>query len=244
MTYFQRLARAFTVGLLLALSAVCHSADAQTGGEPPRVSQLRPGDPISVQVVGQPDAANVFVGDDGMVNVPLVGNVQVGGLSPTEAAGKIARALKDGGFFVDPRVTVVAQPRGQIVTVLGEVRNAGRFTITPGTTILDLLAQAGGVNQGASDTGYVLRKNDNGQVTRYPVKLNGLADLKETLPTSSLLGGDTLVVPTSGTVYVTGEVTTPGKIPLEPGMTVMQAILHAGGVNRSEEHTSELQSPC
>jgi polysaccharide biosynthesis/export protein len=242
MTQFQRLARAFTVGLLLALSAICHAADAPTGAEPPHVTQLRPGDPLSIQVVGQPDAANVFVGDDGMINVPLVGNVQVGGLAPIEAAGKIAKALKDGGFYVDPHVTVVTQPRGQIVTVLGEVRNAGRFTITPGTSILDLLAQAGGVNQGASDTGYVLRKNDNGQVNRYPVKLNGLSDLKETLPTSSLLGGDTLVVPTAGTVYVTGEVTTPGKISMEPGMTVMQAILHAGGVNeRGSEHRIELK---
>jgi polysaccharide export outer membrane protein len=68
-------------------------------------------------------------------------------------------------------------------------------------------------------------------MNRYPVKLNGLADIKDALPTSTLLGGDTLVVPTAEHCYVTGEVTTPGTYNIEPGMTVIQVIARAGGVN-------------
>jgi polysaccharide export outer membrane protein len=242
MRKFHRLAQVFAVGLLLTLSTVCRSAEVPMSVDQPHVSQLSPGDPISVQVIGQPDATNVFVGDDGMITLPLIGNVHVAGMTSIEAAARVARALKDGGFFVDPQVTILTQPRSQVVTVLGEVRSTGRFAITPGTTILDLLAQAGGVKETASDIGYIQRRDDNGHINRYPVKLNGLADLKDTLPTSTLMGGDSLVVPPAGNYFVTGEVTTPGKYSIEPGMTVMQAIVHAGGINeRGSEHRIELK---
>jgi polysaccharide export outer membrane protein len=242
MKIFHRLAGVFAVGLLLTLSTVCRSADAPTTVDQGHVSQLSPGDPVSVQIIGQPDVTNVFVGDDGMITLPLVGNVQVGGMSSVEAATRVAKALKDGGYFVDPQVTIVTQPSSHFVTVLGEVHTSGRFPITPGTTILDLLAQAGGLTDTASDVGYVQRRDESGHTNRYPVKLNGLSDLKDTLPTSTLLGGDSLVVPAAGKYYVTGEVTTPGKYNIEPGMTVMQAIVHAGGITaRGSEHRIELK---
>jgi len=150
--------------------------------------------------------------------------------------------LKDGGYFVDPHVTIVTQPRSQVVTVTGEVRSAGRFPINPGTTIFDLLAQAGGLKETASDVGYVLRKDDAGHINRYPVKLNELAEIKDFLPTSGLMGGDSLVVPVAANYFVTGEVTSPGKYYIEPGMTVMQAIVRAGGVNaRGSEHRIEVK---
>ena len=242
MRKFRRLTGVFAVGLLLTLSAVCSSAAEPPITEPPHSSPLTAGDQVSVQVIGQPDATSVFVGDDGTIILPLVGSVQVAGMSLVEAGARVEKALKDGGYFVDPHVTIATQPRSPVVTVLGEVHNSGRFPITPGTTILDLLAQAGGVKETASDIGYVQRRDDNGHINRYPVKLNGLADLKETLPTSTLMGGDSLVVPAAGNVYVTGQVTTPGKFSVEPGMTVMQAIVHAGGINeRGSEHRIELR---
>ncbi len=242
MTQFRVLAAVLCVGLLLTLSNVCRSAESPTADDQPRVVQLSPGDSVNIQVMGQPDVTNVFVDDDGAISVPLAGNVKVAGMSPTEAAAHVAKALKDGGYFVDPRVTIVTQPRSQVVTVLGEVHTSGRFPITPGTTILDLLAQAGGVKETASDIGYVQRRDDSGHVRRYPVKLNGLADLKDALPTATLLGGDSLVVPVAERFYVTGEVTTPGKYYIEPGMTVMQAIVHAGGITaRGSEHRIEVK---
>lgn len=242
MTRFRPFVAVFATGLLLSLGAVCRSADDPASADPQHLNTLSAGDSVSVQVFGQPDAPNVYVGDDGTISVPLAGNVQVAGLSPSEAAARVAKALKDGGYFVDPRVNVVTQPRSQVVTVLGEVHSSGRFPITPGTTILDLLAQAGGVTDTAAQIGYVQRRDESGHITRYPVKLNGLSDLKDTLPTSTLLGGDTLFVPLAERYYVTGEVTTPGKYYIEPGMTVMQAIIHAGGITaRGSEHRIEVK---
>jgi polysaccharide export outer membrane protein len=242
MTQFRVLAAVFSVGLLLTFSNVCRSAESPAIDDQPHVTELAPGDSVNIQVLGQPDVTNVFVSDDGTISVPLAGNVKVAGMSTAEAANRVAKALKDGGYFVDPRVTIVTQPRSQVVTVLGEVHNSGRFPITPATTILDLLAQAGGVKETASDIGYVQRRDEDGHVHRYPVKLNGLTDLKDTLPTATLMGGDSLVVPLAERYYVTGEVTAPGKYYIEPGMTVMQAIIHAGGITeRGSEHRIEVK---
>ncbi len=208
-----------------------------------RATPLTPGESITVQVVGQPDATSVYVSDDGTINVPLVGNVQVAGMTPTLAAEKVAKALKDGGYFVNPHVNIVAQPRSQVVTVLGEVRNTGRFPINPGTTIMDLLAQAGGLKETAGEVGYVIRKDDSGKSNRYPVKLNDIVDIKDQLPTSTLLGGDTLLVPVAETYYVIGEVHSPGKFYLDKtAMTVEQAILRAGGItDKGSEHRIEVK---
>jgi polysaccharide biosynthesis/export protein len=235
---------AVLAALLLTLSAgECRSADRPPNQDQQHLSQLGPGDSVSIQVFGQPDAINVYVGDDGTISVPLVGNIQVGGISPVEAAARVAKALKDGRFFVDPHVTIiVTQPRSQLVSVLGEVQSSGRYPINPRTTIVDLLAQAGGVRETASDVGYVLRSDENGHVSRYPVNLNGLTDIKDALPTSTLLGGDSLVVPRAEQYYVYGEVTTPGKYRVEPGMTVIQAIARAGGINeRGSERRIQLK---
>ena len=126
--------------------------------------------------------------------------------------------------------------------MLGEVQASGRYPINPRTTIVDLLAQAGGVKETASDMGYVLRSDENGHISRYPVNLTGLTDLKDALPTPTLLGGDSLVVPRAEHYYVLGEVATPGKYSIEPGMTVIQAIARAGGVNeRGSERRIQLK---
>ncbi len=210
---------------------------------PQHMSQLGPGDSVTIQVYGEPNATNVYVADDGTISVPLVGAIPVAGTTPIEAADRVAKALKDGGFFVDPHVTiVVAQSSSQLVSVLGEVGSSGRYPITPRTTIVDLLAQAGGLKESASDVGYVLRNDGNGHLIRYPVDLSRLGDNKDVIDTPALLGGDSLVVPRAEHFYVVGEVTAPGTYAIEPGMTVMQAIARAGGINeRGSERRIQLK---
>jgi len=105
-----------------------------------------------------------------------------------------------------------------------------------------LLAQAGGVKETASDVGFVLRSDESGHISRYPIKLSGFTDIKDALPTSSLLGGDSLVVPRAEHYFVLGEVFTPGKFSIEPGMTVIQGIARAGGINeRGSERRIQLK---
>ncbi len=209
----------------------------------PHISQLGPGDSVNVQIFGQPDVTSAYVGEDGTISLPLVGDIPVAGMSPVEAAARIAKALKDGGYFVDPHVTIqVTEARSQLVSVIGEVGKVGRYPVSPRTTIVELLVQAGGVKETASDVGFVLRTDDQGHVNRYPVKLNGLTDLKDVLPTPNLLGGDSLVVPRAERYFVLGEVVAPGRFALEPGLTVIQAIARAGGANeRGSERRIQLK---
>jgi polysaccharide biosynthesis/export protein len=222
---------ALAVALLPAIGTAVASAETQVSADQQHMGLLGPGDSVTIQIYGQPESTNVYVGDDGMLSVPLAGPVPVGGVSPVEAAARVAKALKDGGYFVDPHVTIiVTQSHSQLVSVVGEVEKPGRYPVTPRTTIVDLVALAGGTKDSASDVGYVLRGDASGHVNRYPINLNGLTDVGDSLPTATLQGGDSLVVPRAALCYVYGEVTTPGAYRLGPGLTVLQAISKAGGV--------------
>jgi polysaccharide export outer membrane protein len=242
MTRFRLLVGIFAVGLLFSIGNICRSADEPTSADQQHMSQLGPGDLVSIQIFGQPDITNVYVGDDGQVSVPFVGNIPVAGISPVDAATRVSKALKDGGYFVDPHVAIlVTQSRSQLVSVTGEVQSVGRYPINPRTTIVDLLAQAGGVKSTAAEVGYILRPDDEGHTSRYPVRLNGLSDGKDG-PPPKLMGGDSLVVPRGEHFYVLGEVTAPGTYPIEPGMTVIQGIARAGGINeRGSERRIQLK---
>ncbi len=197
-----------------------------------RIIQLGPGDSVNIQVYGQADmTTTAYVSDDGTIPVPLAGPVQVAGLSPAEASLRIEKALKDGGFLVDPHVTLtVVLSRSQRVSVLGQVGKPGLYPIESNTTIFDLMAQAGGALDTASDVIFLLRPDAAGTVQRYPINLKGLGDAKNSIPTQALHGGDSIFVPRAEQFYIYGEVTAPNKYRVEPDMTVIQAIARAGGV--------------
>jgi polysaccharide biosynthesis/export protein len=197
------------------------------------LSPMGPGDSVTLHVFGQPDMDTVLgVADDGTIRVPLAGAIQVGGLSPEAAARRVEKAFKDGGFFVDPHVTLtVTQSLSQRVSVLGEVRQPGRYPVDAKTSIIDLLAQAGGETEFASDTVYVLRTDAGGAVKRYPVNLRGLTGgVGGSAPTQLLRAGDSVFVPRAEQFYILGEVQKPSMYKLEPNLTVLQAISLAGGI--------------
>lgn len=196
------------------------------------LTPLGPGDSVTMHVFGQPDMDTVLgVADDGSIRVPLAGAIPVGGLSPESAARRVEKAFKDGGFFIDPHVTLtVTQSLSQRVSVLGEVKTPGRYPVDAKTTIIDLLAQAGGETEFASDTVYVLRPDATGTVKRYPVSVKGLVGSGPLTPTQLLRAGDSVYVPRAEQFFILGEVQKPAMYKLEPNLTVIQAISVAGGV--------------
>ena len=199
---------------------------------PPRIIQIGPGDSVSIQVYGQADMSTVvYVSDDGTIPVPLAGSVQIAGLSPSEASKRIEKALKDGNFLVDPHVTLtVTVSRSQRVSVLGQVGKPGLYPIDANTTILDLLALAGGALDTGSEEIFLLRNDANGALQRFPINLRLLQSAKGAAPEQALRGGDQIVVPRAEQFYIYGEVTAPNKYRVEQDMTVIQAIARAGGV--------------
>lgn len=195
---------------------------------------LGPGDEVAMHVFGQPAMdTTMYVADDGTVQVPLAGAVHVAGLSPSEAADEVDTALRKGQFLVNPHVTfTIVTSRSQKASVLGQVRNPGIFPVASTTTLLELLAQAGGETEEGADTVFILRAGPGGAIRRLAVNLGGLAQAGMPPEAAEIMirSGDQVYVPRAPEVSVMGEVRTPGLFRLVPGMTVLQALARAGGV--------------
>jgi len=192
---------------------------------------IGPGDTVQITVLGRPElSATGNVSGDGLVTAALVGAVPVLGLSPQQAAQRIARAYKDGQFLVDPQVTVtMTEYQSQQLSVLGEVKAPGRFPMRTRLSILDALALAGGISETGAQLAYILRPED-AVVTRYEVDLDALLQAGAGQQYFELLAGDTVVVPKAELFYIYGEVKTPNAYRLKPGITVIQALSLAGGL--------------
>ena len=195
---------------------------------------LGSGDVVNVQVYGRPELnTTTSVGDDGTLSMPLAGAVAVAGLSPNAAAQKIAAAYKSGQYLKNPQVTLlVTQSHSQLVSVLGEVRTPGRFPVESRSTVLDLLAQAGGTTERSGNVLFLMRTNEAGDMERRTIDLRGLQDHRYSLKVLTLQGGDSVFVPTAEQFYIYGEVQAPNMYRLEPGMTVLQAISRSGGMTK------------
>lgn len=225
---------AFGLGMGLACIGQAHSAAAPVPAARQPLQPLGAGDEVSVHVFGQPNMdGTMYVADDGTVQVPLAGPVHVAGLSPTEAAHAVETALREKQILVSPHVTfTILKSTSQQVSVLGEVHTSGIFPIQSNSTLLQLLAQAGGETDQGSDTVFVLRPGPDGAIQRLPVNLRGLADAGATPEAAefTMRGGDQVYVPRAAQVFVTGEVRQPGQFRIDPGMTVLEALARAGGV--------------
>lgn len=199
---------------------------------PPPLLQLGPGDQVKVEVFGSNELTTIAnVSDDGTLRMPLAGAIAVSGQSPAEAARRIEAALKAGQFMVDPHVTViVVESLARRVSVTGEVATPGRYPIESNSTVLDVIALAGGVGPKGSDVVTILRTDKTGAVQRLTVDLHRLMASPDATTTAlqTLQGGDTIIVPL-GTFFITGEVVTPGEYRVEGDMMLFQAIARAGG---------------
>lgn len=216
--------------LLSAMTSVPAQVPAQVA--PPNADyRLGPGDAIGVQVFQSPDlSVDARVSENGVISYPLVGSVQLGGLSIAEAEKKIADALRSGGYVRSPQVNIILrQVRGNQVAVLGQVNRPGRFPLeTFNTRVSDMLAAAGGVTPGGDDV-LILTGQRQGQAFRRVIDIPGLFLNQKPEEDVVLAGGDTLYVNKAPVFYIYGQAQRPGPYRIERGMTVMQALAQGGG---------------
>lgn len=199
------------------------------------VAVVGPGDTLSVSVLGQPELdARLTIDADGRITVPFLGELDVSGLAPTEVGRRVAEGLRKGGYLQDPKVAVdVLRVRSRVASILGEVNRPGRYAIEGRLTLLELLAMAGGVREGASDTAVLIRPGID-PFTQQRVELfvgNRQLPARE-IQNVVLQAGDVVFLAQAPRFYVHGEVSRSGSFPVEPELTVMRAIAIAGGMTQ------------
>ena len=165
---------------------------------PERAYRIGPYDLLKIQVF-QVEAlsSEVRVDDAGLVVMPLIGAVKVGGLTPAEAEQDIAHKLGQS-YLQNPQVRIfVAEYASQKVTVIGRVKKPGMFPVAGRTTLMQAIALAGGLDDLAKkEEVVVFRKQPTGSVNAYVVNMEAIEE--GTLTDPVVVGDDRIVVPKSG----------------------------------------------
>jgi polysaccharide export outer membrane protein len=217
--------------MALGLAAPLHGQ-----GNPP----VGPGDTVAIIVFGEPTLTGDYnVDADGTFEFPLIGRVPAVGLTAREVEAELVTRLANG-FLNDPQVTVSLQQLANVqIFVMGEVGTPGAYQFTEGVTLLEALARAGSTSPSAQEVlvvrgggvgvaGPSLPGADDGrEVVRLDLRLLQAGVLGRSNMT--LRHGDTVFVPRAQSVYITGQVRSPGAYNIQPGTTVLQALSLAGG---------------
>jgi polysaccharide export outer membrane protein len=198
--------------VFLSPSLFCHAQDKASAVQPAAQDTSKPvargsaapassdtyvigdSDVLSVTVFKEPTlSGSLLVRPDGMVSMPLLGDVKASGKTPLQLADEIADALKK--YVQNPNVSVVlTQINSKIVYLIGEVVKPGPIGMTSGMTLLQAISTAGGLTQFANSKKIYILRSEAGKQHKIPVRykqaLQGDGSLNLILEP-----GDTIVVP-------------------------------------------------
>lgn len=194
--------------------------------------RVGPKDLLEITVFELPELnQTVRVSEDGSITLSLLGKVAVSGLTAQELEKRLA-SLLDKQYTKGAHVTVFIKEY-QKVSVIGAVGRPGQYELVGPTTLLQVIAQAGGLTAGAMNELFVYRLGSDGKQTRIVIKLedltiNGNQDLNIQLQPKDVI---TVPIDQMLTVFVYGEVKSPGAVPFlsSKKITLVQAIAQAGG---------------
>ena len=216
--------------------------------DPPEPLALLPGDRVQLTTVSAQTETyeGLIVDAMGLIHVPLAGDVMVGGLTLTQAERAIEQSLRKYDRFVRVNL-IISTLDGHSAVVVGAAAKPGRFTVTPGMRLADLLAQAGGPAVGQSDLiptplgNLELARLVRGQET-VPVSLP-LARQGDPLHNIRVRPGDQLYIPpvTDELIMVLGEVGRPQPVAFRNGIRLTEVIARAGGVNTARGDRKDIR---
>ena len=214
-----RFEQSIALGVFFLISStyvVCQTpASPDAGRAPNSASQSQPsGDPPEGRkahdasyIIGNNDvlAINVWketelsksvpVRSDGKISLPLMGEVQAAGRTPLQLENEISEKLKS--YITAPDVTVIVeQINSKKFNILGMVGKPGTFSLALPLTVMDAIAQAGGLRDFAKSKDiYVLRQKPDGSTYRIPFNYKDFIKGKNPEQNIRVEPGDTIIVP-------------------------------------------------
>jgi polysaccharide export outer membrane protein len=220
---------------------------------------LGPGDVIAVSALGEEELSKQWtISQSGEIYLPYVGSVHASGKTAAELEAELAQRFRR--YLKNPMITVaVVELKSRPVTVNGAVKNPGIYQVAGRTTLYQLLALAGGVEQ-AGTVVTITRQLSSGTFEMPGARLvNGSANMinlsvKDVLEADSAAGQlemrpyDVVGVERSGRrrIYIAGEVNTPGTIQLDTSRSVytLQAIAMVGGYKNTAQLEKAILGKC
>jgi polysaccharide export outer membrane protein len=193
-----------------------------------------PGDSIKMRVFEENRLNGTYVvSQDGRVDLPWVGKISVTGLSPDQIADLVESRYADG-YLVSPQIVVEVGTYGsKPVQVLGNIENPGTYYLEGPTDLVGLLARAGGIAASDQLATYEVQIKRARTEAGKPINLSldRLLHLGE--GNVKLEAGDIIHITRGRVVYVSGSVARPGSVAWKEGLTITQALVAAGGHDRT-----------
>lgn len=223
-----------TVLLALAFTGLAVAAEPVTLGVRGEY-RCGPGDRLAVAVFEVEELSGlVSIDADGLIRLPLVGAIAVGGLTTGQIEARLVE-LYGANLLQDPQISVAVEEYGsQPVSVLGAVKEPGVLQLQGSRRLMDVIAMAGGLSEQAGERILVRRPGADEaapplEIT-VPVK-QMLASGAESQYNPWIRPHDTVQAETAGLVYVLGSVNRPGAFPIkdQEQITALQAMSLAEG---------------
>lgn len=187
------------------LLAACATTTPDDAGPPPAAASavdayhIGVDDMVQVSVWQNPDLGiTAPVRPDGMISVPLIGDVQAGGRTPPEVAKDIQGRL--AAYVLEPRVSVIltelrSHEYLSRVSVTGAVTNPVSIPYRQGMTVLDAVLAAGGVTEFAAPDRSSLHRKSNTDVRSYSLRLDRILKQGDLSTNYKVAPGDVITVP-------------------------------------------------
>ena len=153
-------------------------------------------DVLSVVVWREPDLSvrEIGIRPDGKISLPLINEMQAEGLTTRQLREQITEKLKD--FVAAPTVWVmVLKSLSQRISIVGEVGRPGTYPVGGRLTVLELLAQAGGVTELAKSKDIKIIRNEGGKNVQLPFNYKEAIRGKNLQQNIVLKDGDIVLVP-------------------------------------------------
>ena len=232
-----------TALMLMILSAGLISADLPQDGFI-REYRIGPKDLLEIKVQEVPELSSlgVRVSEDGSITLPLAGNIGLAGMTKDEVEKLIARVLIERNLVKNPQVSVfIKEYQSQVVSLIGAVTKPGIYQLVGRVTLLDIISQAGGFKESASNEIFVLREGQGGAAATMRIDLEDLTVNGNPKLNIPLQPGDVINIPADEviSIFVFGAVRSPGALQVKKSsrINIVQAIAQAGGLTESGKYS-------